>query len=84
MREFLEDGEFIQDADFCFIDGGHSYECIKADTENSLRILSSNGAIVWDDYTVCRGSEPLSAGTRRDTAIEADSGSQFVIYRRQA
>jgi len=43
---------FIQMApiDFCFIDGGHSYECVKNDTEKALAILSAQGMILWHDF----------------------------------
>lgn len=37
--------------EFCFIDGGHSYECVKSDTEKTLKILAPNGVIVWHDFT---------------------------------
>jgi predicted O-methyltransferase YrrM len=40
----------VRAVDFCFIDGGHSYECIKADTENALNVLAPSGTIMWDDY----------------------------------
>jgi hypothetical protein len=43
---FLQDGPI----DFCFIDGGHSYECVKSDTENTLNVMSQNGVILWHDY----------------------------------
>lgn len=36
--------------DFCFIDGGHSYTCVKTDTEKVLDILAPNGMIVWHDF----------------------------------
>src|SRR3981189_1272706 len=42
--------DFLSNTDLCFIDGGHSYECIKADTETALKILAPNGVIVWDEY----------------------------------
>jgi predicted O-methyltransferase YrrM len=32
------------------VDGGHSYEVAKSDTENALRLVRSGGIIVWDDY----------------------------------
>jgi len=45
------DARTIADAvDFCFIDGGHTYECVKADTENALRVIAPTGTIMWDDY----------------------------------
>jgi len=37
--------------DFIFIDGGHSYECVKSDTKNALPILSETGCILWHDFT---------------------------------
>lgn len=37
--------------DFVFVDGGHSYDCVKKDTENSLNVLSSKGVIVWHDFS---------------------------------
>jgi predicted O-methyltransferase YrrM len=37
--------------DFCFIDAGHSYECVKSDTEHTLKIMSPEGIIIWHDFT---------------------------------
>ncbi|MEI8301404.1 MAG: class I SAM-dependent methyltransferase [Chlamydiota bacterium] len=45
---------FIQEdikIDFIFIDGGHSYQVVKNDTEKSLKILKENGILIWHDYT---------------------------------
>jgi hypothetical protein len=36
--------------DLIYIDGAHSGEYVRSDTENALRLLNSAGAIVWDDY----------------------------------
>jgi hypothetical protein len=36
--------------DLVYIDGSHSYSYVKNDTMAALRMLSPNGAIVWDDY----------------------------------
>jgi predicted O-methyltransferase YrrM len=38
------------DADFVFIDGGHSYDMIRADTEIARRAMAKGGVIIWDDY----------------------------------
>jgi predicted O-methyltransferase YrrM len=32
------------------VDGGHSYEGCKADSEQALKMLKPQGVIVWDDY----------------------------------
>lgn len=37
--------------DFIFIDGGHSYDCVKSDTENALKVLNQKGCILWHDFT---------------------------------
>jgi predicted O-methyltransferase YrrM len=36
--------------DFIFIDGCHAYSYVKSDTANAMKVLSSNGIIVWHDY----------------------------------
>lgn len=44
------DFEPYRGAGLIFIDGGHSYDVVKADTENALRIIDRrDGAIVWHD-----------------------------------
>jgi methyltransferase family protein len=35
--------------DLMFIDGGHTYEYVKADSAAALRIVRPGGVIVWDD-----------------------------------
>ena len=80
----MDAAEFIQSADFCFIDGGHTYECIKADTENALKVLSPNGVIVWDDYTwFVEGVSRYLRELSRTLPLKRIAGSQFVIYRRE-
>ncbi len=36
--------------DFAFIDGSHSYEYIKNDTERILELMSPGGVVLWHDY----------------------------------
>lgn len=33
-----------------FIDGAHTYEYVKIDTDNALNLVNYNGYIVWHDY----------------------------------
>jgi predicted O-methyltransferase YrrM len=35
--------------DFCFIDAGHTYECVKNDTEKALKVLAPGGLLLWHD-----------------------------------
>lgn len=66
--------------DFIFIDGGHSYPCVKSDTENALKILSQGGVILWHDYT------PLYGGVftyllelSKELPLTHIEGTNFVI-----
>jgi len=36
--------------DFCFIDGGHTYECVKSDTQNAMKVMAPEGIILWHDF----------------------------------
>ena len=38
--------------DYVFLDGGHAYETVKNDLENSLPVLDNNGTILCDDYNL--------------------------------
>lgn len=42
---------FNKSIDLFFVDGAHSYEYVKSDTENALKSISPNGIILWHDYT---------------------------------
>lgn len=39
-----------QQFDFIFIDGGHHYDIVKADTLNAYQMLKPDGIVVWHDY----------------------------------
>ena len=43
-------GDWTGECDVVLIDGGHSRAYVESDTENALRMMSTRGAIVWDDY----------------------------------
>ena len=42
--------KFNNKIDFVFIDGAHTYEYTKNDTERALDMINDNGVIVWHDY----------------------------------
>jgi len=76
--------ERVASADFCFIDGGHSYECIKADTENALKVLSPQGVILWDDYTWFTGGvSKYICELAREMPLKRIAGTQYIIYRHE-
>lgn len=42
---------FDNSVDLFFIDGAHSFEYVKSDTENAFKTIKLNGIILWHDYT---------------------------------
>jgi hypothetical protein len=40
-----------QKFDLVYVDGAHSHEYVRSDTEAAYRIVAADGAIVWDDYS---------------------------------
>lgn len=67
--------------DLALIDGGHSYELVRNDTEKVLPCLAKGGVIIWDDY---RWNLPgVSRYVRellKDRPLRRIAGSQYVIY----
>lgn len=41
---------YRESMDYIFIDGDHSYQGVKNDTEKALQLLKPGGVIVWHDY----------------------------------
>jgi Methyltransferase domain len=41
---------FYKKVDLFFIDGAHSYEYVRSDTENAMLCVRRGGVIVWHDY----------------------------------
>ena len=37
--------------DFAFIDGSHSYDYVRSDTERVLPLMAPGGVVLWHDYT---------------------------------
>ncbi len=41
---------FDEQLDLVFVDADHTYEAVRRDTENALRLVRPGGLIIWDDY----------------------------------
>lgn len=41
---------YLGKMDLVFIDGNHSYEYVRSDTENAFQMLSERGVIIWHDF----------------------------------
>ena len=59
VTQIIEDSKVFNFADLCeikfdsiLIDGGHDYETVKSDTDNAIKMLDSNGLIIWDDFNL--------------------------------
>jgi hypothetical protein len=71
--------------DLVYVDGAHTYDYVKSDTENALRMLSPAGTIAWDDY----GSNPGVYELVNEVAETLDRpvyhvfGTRMAIHSRQ-
>jgi predicted O-methyltransferase YrrM len=69
-------------ADLVLIDAGHSYECVRSDTENALRVLNPGGIVIWDDYTAnWPGVYTYLNELSRKLPLFHVADTQFVVYR---
>jgi predicted O-methyltransferase YrrM len=72
--------------DMVYIDGAHTYEYVKSDTANALRVLSPTGMIIWDDYTT--GSDVYDHVTQIAASLDHPVfhlfGTRMAIYSRRA
>lgn len=77
FAEFARNGK----PQLIFIDAGHSYECVRNDSEKALAILDRGGIIVWQDYgavweDVFRYLVELS----RELSMVHIAGTSLVVY----
>lgn len=60
--------------DMIFIDGGHEYEIVKSDIENSYTRLKSGGVVILDDFTGGRGVyDKYDIGNLSSEILEKDT-----------
>jgi hypothetical protein len=65
------------------VDGSHSYDHARADSETALRLVKSRGWVLWHDYGVwpgvTRALEEL--GAARKLGLRHIGGTSLVIWR---
>jgi predicted O-methyltransferase YrrM len=61
--------------DLFFIDGAHSYEYVRSDTENALRCLRPGGAIAWHDF----GRRGVNGVSHYLRALAAEGRPIYVV-----
>lgn len=64
--------DLMENADFIFIDGGHTIDVIENDTNLSMQLLNDDGCILWHDF----GSEIHQDVT---TFLESQSASYPIF-----
>jgi len=74
---------FENKIDLVFVDGSHEYSDVLDDSANALRMLSSRGVIIWDDYhpgcmSVARAIQELA----RNLPIVRIAQTRLSIMRR--
>jgi hypothetical protein len=68
-----------------FIDAGHSYECVRNDSEKALTILDRGGIIVWQDYGAeWEGVFRYLVDLSRKFSMVHIAGTSLVVYRSAA
>ena len=64
------------------IDGCHTEEYVRSDTQNAIHHLAEHGAIVWHDYSmipeVCNVVDRV-AGVRNDLRVFAIEGARLAV-----
>ncbi|HID72897.1 TPA: class I SAM-dependent methyltransferase [Candidatus Micrarchaeota archaeon] len=65
--------------DLVFIDGCHTYDYVKSDTENSLKHLGPEGAIIWHDYGMLKDVSDVVDETSGKLGVSAVQGTRFAI-----
>lgn len=69
--------------DFIFVDAGHSYECVRSDTEKSFGVLAEGGCIAWHDYNAdWPDVYNYLNGLGRERNLVRISGTALVLYAR--
>jgi predicted O-methyltransferase YrrM len=71
--------------DLIYIDGAHTYQYVQSDTVNALRMLSSTGTIVWDDYATAPGiyEYVTELAPSLDRPVFHVFGTRIAVYSRQ-
>jgi hypothetical protein len=67
------------------MDAGHSYECVRNDSEKALTILDRGSIIVWQDYgATWEGVFRYLVELSRKLSLVHIAGTSLVVYRSTA
>jgi predicted O-methyltransferase YrrM len=68
--------------DLVFVDAGHEYPDVCADSENALGMVKPDGVVVWDDYTSWTGVRRCVNELASDLPIVHVAGTRLAVLRR--
>ncbi len=68
--------------DLVFIDGNHSHEFVKKDSENAFKMVSENGLIVWHDFDYIIHKEVFNylRDLSKQHTIYSVPNTRFAVY----
>jgi predicted O-methyltransferase YrrM len=77
---------YAERIDLVYIDGAHTYEYVRSDTLNALRMLSPTGTIVWDDYATAPGiyEYVIELAPSLERPVFHVLGTRMAVYSRQS
>jgi predicted O-methyltransferase YrrM len=73
-------GPFKGKCDLVYIDGAHSEPYVASDTRNAFDMVSSRGAIVWDDYWRQVEGVPKVLNAMGSVGLQRVPGTRLVIH----
>lgn len=65
--------------DLVFIDGAHTYDYVRSDTRNALRVLRPGGTLVWHDYGMLEDVSRLVDETAAHIRVHAIQGTRLAV-----
>ena len=69
--------------DFVFVDGCHHYEFVLCDSQNALKMISPDGAVVWHDYaSYAPGVVQALNELNKELPLIHIAGTSLAIYHR--
>jgi hypothetical protein len=67
-------------AELVIVDGGHSAELIKKDSDNAFAVLKPGGVILWDDYWWCYPDVVEYLDTLSRQQLRRIEGTNLIVY----
>ena len=65
--------------DLIFIDGCHTYDYVRSDTLNALRVLRPGGTLVWHDYGMLEDVSRAVDETAGQISVRALQGTRLAV-----